>query len=148
MKRQEWLDAGLEPPFGTVDQWITDQLGLLGAEEEAAYALDETPPRRGAERVVRIIVAADIGLVDFVWQRPEDPEERRLTGRLVPWRQVGARVTGETRLSEALIHEPPHWSLTLEDPRLSIADPVDDDALLDLWKTCAKAARELGPVRG
>lgn len=147
MRREEWLDAGLEPPFGTVDQWMTDQLGMLGGEEEAAYALDEAPPRPGAEQVVRILVAADVGLVDFRWHRTDGPAGRRVSGRLVPWRQVGARITGETRLSEALIHEPPRWSLSLDDPPLSITDPVDQDALLDFWRACAKAAGELGPVR-
>lgn len=140
MKRTEWLEAGLEPAFGTVQQWMTDQLGALGADEEACYALfvRERPLR------VRILVAADIGLVDFVWDRPEPPHERTVTSTHTAWRDVSPpTIQGETRLSRALIHLPPTWSLRLERPAVAIVDAVDQGALLAFWKACAVACGSL-----
>jgi hypothetical protein len=144
VKRTEWLEAGLEPAFGTVQQWMTDQLGALGAEEEACYALlvREKPLQ------VRVLVATDVGLVDFVWDRPEPVERRVLASTHTPWQVVSAPIlTGETRLSPAMIHQPPTWSLRLERPAVEIVDAVDQDALLAFWKACAAACGSLAKVK-
>lgn len=143
MKRMEWLEEGLEPAFGTVNEWITEHLGTIGAEEEACYAVSEAPGRA----VLRVLVATDVGLVDFVWYRPAAPEQRRLVGVLIPWRDVSPpQLTGETGLSPALIHEAPEWSLTLREPALEITEPVDRNALLDFWKACAEATASAASV--
>lgn len=146
MKRNQWLDTGLVPAFGTVNQWITDQLGTLGAEEEACYALRDTRDPRADATLdappVRILVACDLGLADLRWERPGGAETNRLTSILIPWGQVSPpRIEGETRPSPALIHQPPTWALTLTEPRVHIEDPDDPAALLEFWRACAKACR-------
>jgi hypothetical protein len=135
MRMNEWLDAGFDPPFGTVEEWITDQLGRLNAEEGAMYALnDRVEGREG----IRILVATDIGLFDFFWYRPEAVGERRLTGRHIPWDAVeGLTLTGETRLNEAtLMHQEPAWRLSLTKPAVGIENPPNEAVLLDFWKQC------------
>jgi hypothetical protein len=149
MKRSEWLDAGLMPAFGTVNQWITDQLGTLGAEEESCYAIRDVSGRaEGAAEdgpPVRILVACDIGLADLRWVRPGGADTNRLTSVLIPWREVSPpRIEGETRPSGALIHQPPTWTLTLVQPQVRIEDPEDPSALLAFWRACAKACGALG----
>lgn len=146
MRREEWLDAGLEPPFGTVDQWTTDQLGMLGGEEEAAYALDEAPPRPGAEQVVRILVAADVGW----WTSGGTGRTDLPGGGSAVGSSRGARLGADHRRDPSLgsaYPRAPTLVAVADDPPLSITDPVDQDALLDFWRACAKAAGELGPVR-
>lgn len=140
----EWLDAGFEPPFGTVEDWIRDQLGRLDAEETAMYALsDRVDGREG----IRILLASDIGLFDFFWYRPEVVEDRRLTGRHIPWAAVeGVTLVGETRLNQAtLMHEEPAWRLSIAEPAVAIENPPNEAALLDFWRACReggeKAAR-------
>lgn len=136
MKRPEWLEAMLEPAFGTVNQWISDQLGTLGAEEEACYALLDGA---GNDAPVRILVACDLGLADLRWERPADLDGHRLSSVLLPWREVSPpQIEGETRLSGALIHQPPSWTLTLSRPEVRITDPEDPEALLAFWRACSE----------
>ncbi len=138
MKIREWLDAGFEPPFATVEEWIADHLGRLDAEERATYAL---ATRLDGRQGVWIVTASDIGLFDFFWYRPDPVEQRSLTGRLVPWASVrGLALVGETRLNEAtLMHEPPLWRLSLSEPELVLEQPPTEAVLLDFWKACREA---------
>lgn len=137
MKIEEWLAAGLEPPIGTVDQWISDQLGRAGAEEEASYAVAET--RREGEGV-RILVATDLGLYDAFWSRPPEPDEHSLTGAFHRWQEVqGLRLTARTERDASLRRREPDWSLTVEQPAIEIGEAVDQDALLAFWKACRTA---------
>jgi hypothetical protein len=141
MKMEEWLRAGYDPPFGTVDEWITDQLGRAGAEELAAYALWV---REGSARVVRIIVASDEGLFDFHWHRPAKVEDRRLHGRHYAWWEVrGLVLEGENRVDpETLTHGEPHWAIRAEWPELVIENGPSDEAALDLWRVCHDQIRK------
>jgi hypothetical protein len=140
MKMSDWLRAGNEPAFGTVEQWIVDQLGRAGAEEEASYALaDEQGGRAG----VRILVATDIGLYDAFWVRAKDPATRRLNGTLHLWRDVrGLQLAAETGAEPSLRRREPAWSLRAEVPPLAIDDAVDGDALLGFWSACRKSIEQ------
>ncbi len=143
MKIREWLDAGFEPPFATIEEWIADHLGRLEAEERATYALESRLDGRDG---VRILSASDIGLFDFFWYRPERVEQRSVTGRLVPWESVrGLTLVGETRLNETtLMHGAPLWRLSLSEPEVVIEQPPSEAVLLDFWKACREALEKHG----
>lgn len=139
MKMSDWLRQGIEPPFGTVEHWIVDQMGRLGAEEEHSYALTaQSDGRHG----VRILVAADIGLYDAFWDRSETGPEQSLSGTLHVWQEVhGLQITGLTEIGSDLRRGDPRWSLSVEAPAIEIEKAVDEAALIDFWSACRK---ELG----
>jgi hypothetical protein len=136
MRMKDWLLAGFEPPFGTVDDWIADLIGRVGAEETAAFA---TRARQGQKDGIRVLVATDIGLFDFFWYRPEPVKERALTGRHVSWRDVrGLALTSETRLNEkTMLRLEPAWRLTIEEPAVTLEDAPSEPAILDFWSACS-----------
>jgi hypothetical protein len=135
MRMKDWLLAGYDPPFATVDEWITDVIGRVGGEEEAAYAIRD---RQDGRQGVRVLVATDIGLFDFFWYRPEAVRGRALTGRHVAWRDVrGMRLQSESRLNpETLLRREPEWRLTFEEPPLTLDEPPGEHVLLDFWSAC------------
>jgi hypothetical protein len=138
---EEWLRAGHEPVFATVDEWITDQLGRAGAEELAAYALVE---RERRAFVVRIVIATDLGLFDYRWYRPDDLAERLLRGRHYAWWEVrGVVLESETRIDPVTLrHTEPRWALRFEWPKLAIEGGPSDQAALDLWSICHQQIRQ------
>jgi hypothetical protein len=138
---KEWLLAGYDPPFATVDEWISDLIGRLGAEEEAVYALRA---REDGRPGIRIVLAGDIGLFDFFWYRPDDVSDRVLTCRLIPWRDVrGVALTSESRLNPStLLRNEPVWRLVIEEPALTIESAPAEAVLLDFWKEVHKASIE------
>jgi len=139
VKRSDWHEAAFEPLFGTIEDWINDHLGAMGADEEAVYAVEETRSRDGG-RGVHIVMATDVGLFDFWWLRPETAEERSLTGTLVPYRLMrGFSISGETRLAPTLMHQPPVWHLRAEVPAIDIAAPEHEAAFLELCTVIVKA---------
>jgi hypothetical protein len=132
MRLSDWLHEGRQPRFGTIEQWIVEHLGHLGAEEEASYAIED---RMGRQTVVRILVAADRGLFDFRWHRPARRDARRLVGAHYLWREVrGVRLSGETRLHASLGHTGPVWALTIDEPAFSTSG--GDSALREFWAAC------------
>jgi hypothetical protein len=133
VKVADWLESGLEPPIGSVQQWLVDHLGVAGAEEDACFALADG--RTG----VRILIATDIGLFDFRWQ----VDRHHLTGIHHRWSDVaGLRLTGETGVGPDRARRPPAWTLAIGEPELSVG-PLDDapavTALLAFWRTCRVA---------
>jgi hypothetical protein len=132
---REWHDADLEPSYATVDDWITDQLGRLEAEELAVYAIEAGSGRRP---VVRILVATDVGLFDFTWERPPDPGERQVAGVHIPWGEVrGLRLAATTRLDPAtLTRMQPVWSLAIDEPEVSLSESPIEPALVGFWRVC------------
>jgi hypothetical protein len=140
MRMKDWLLAGHEPAFATVDDWITDLIGRAGGEETAAYAMHGRDDGRDG---VRILIATDIGLFDFFWYRPDAVADRVLTGRHVEWRDVrGMRLESETRLNpETMLRREPAWQLTIDEPSLTIADPPSEEVLLDFWSACRDGIR-------
>jgi hypothetical protein len=146
MNIHDWHRNGLEPPFATVEQWINDQLGYLGAEDEAIYAVtvrDETDRGRLA---VRVLIATDRGLFDVLWERPDDVAKRHLTSRHYRWPDVqGFHISGTTRLdAESMMRTEPQWHLEIADPAVDI-EMEEGEAGLEFWSTCVremeKAAR-------
>ena len=139
MNIHDWHRHGLKPAFATVEQWITDQLGYLGAEDEACFAIELRPETDAKGLAIRILVASDKGLFDFTWERPEAIDDRRLVGVHYRWDAVrGFRLTGETRVNpETLKHENPHWKLQMDIPEVVLEGAEESQALLDLWKECS-----------
>ena len=56
MKVHDWHRNGLRPVFATVEQWISDQLGFVGAEDMACFATELRPETARAGLAVRILV--------------------------------------------------------------------------------------------
>jgi hypothetical protein len=132
---KEWLLAGFDPPFATVDEWISDLIGRVGAEEQAVYALrDRDSSREGT----RVLVATDLGLFDFFWYRPDAVADRSLTARHVPWTDVrGLALYSDTRLNAStLLRLEPTWRLSIEEPAVSIEEAPEEHVLLDFWRAC------------
>jgi hypothetical protein len=140
MKMKEWLLAGYEPPIGTIDDWIIDLIGRVRAEEQAMYALRAKHDGRSG---VRVLVATDLGLFDFFWDRPEAVKDRALTGTLTPWRDVhGVTLSCETRLNPStLLRSEPIWRLSIEEPRVTIDDVPAEAVVLDFWRACDEGTR-------
>lgn len=143
MRIEEWHEAGLEPAFGSVEGWIADQLGRLGAEELAVYAVKE---RGGA----RILVATDLGLFDYRWRTSADPAKRAVEGRLHAWWEVeGLVLEAETRLDpNTLSGREPAWSLRLTRPELAVDASPSEEALLGFWRACHDRLRRVHAASG
>src|SRR5215213_10124817 len=138
MNVHDWHRNGLQPAFATVEQWISDQLGYIGAEDEACYAVQVRDENAPGGLTIRILVATDKGLVDMTWQRPESVESRNLASRHYRWEDVrGLRLTAATRLEPTtLIHREPEWGLEIDDPAFTLERAEEGLALLDFWKAC------------
>ena len=138
MNVHDWHRNGLRPAFATVEQWIHDQLGFAGAEDEACFAVElrDENDRRGL--AVRILIASDKGLFDMTWERPNRVEERQLTTVLYRWPDVsGIRLRASTKLDpETLSHLEPQWGLEIDDPEFRIEQADEGSALLEFWKSC------------
>jgi len=139
MNIHDWHREGLQPAFATVEQWINDQLGYLGAEDEAVYAVSLRDEGDRGGLAVRILIATDVGLFDYLWERPEDVTKRHLTGRHYRWADVrGFHMVASTRLgAETLMRTEPLWHLEIADPAVDI-DMEEGEAGLDFWKECIK----------
>lgn len=139
MNVHEWHRRGLEPSFATIELWIDDQLGYLGAEDEACFAVTLSDEKSAKGFAVRILIATDKGLFDLTWERPEAVADRRLASRHYRWEDVrGTHLVSETRLNpETLTHGQPHWRLEIDEPEVSIDDHTEGSAMLEFWKACS-----------
>lgn len=139
MNVHDWHRQGLRPPFATVEQWIDDQLGYIGAEDEAVYAISIREEDDPGGVAVRILVCTDKGLVDMLWERPEDVSKRHLTSRHYRWAEVrGFHLVSRTELyPETLQRQEPQWRLEIDEPAVAI-DADESDALLEFWKKSTK----------
>jgi hypothetical protein len=143
VKIADWIREDWEPAFATVEAWIHDQLGQAELQEEATYAYLLRPEKDPRGYAVRILVAADKGLADLTWERPNAVEQRVLKATYFGWHEVrGVRLTGETRIDPAtLMHRAPTWGLRIEAPEVEIAEAVDDRALLEFWGAAMERIR-------
>ena len=139
MNIHDWHRRGLRPAFATVEQWVIDQLGYLGAEDEACFAIQLRADDDAKGLAVRILVASDKGLFDITWERPEKVADRRLETIHYRWDEVrGLRLSGDTRINpETLKHEAPRWSLRIEQPDIFIDQADESAALLEFWTECS-----------
>jgi len=140
MNVHEWHRRGLEPAFATVEQWINDQLGYMGAEDEACFAVEIRPENARGGLAVRILLATDQGLVDLLWERPDNVAQRHLSGRHYRWSDVrGVHLLTNTRLDAAtLTHLEPEWGIEIADPEFRIERADEGMALLEFWKRADK----------
>jgi len=138
VKVSDWIREGWEPPFATIEDWLRDQLGEAKLEEEATYAVQLRPESDESGYAVRIVVATDAALADFIWERPAAIERRVLSGTYYGWHEVrGLRLTSETRLDPAtLMHRSARWGVRMEVPELIITETIEDAALLEFWSAC------------
>ena len=139
MKIHEWHRAGLQPAFATIEQWLNDQLGYMGAEDEAVYAVELRADNDPRGLAVRILVATDKGLLDMLWERPDEVADRHLTSRHYRWTEVrDFHLIAETRLEpETLMRREPVWRLEIGDPDVAI-DGTESQAMLDFWAAATK----------
>ena len=144
MNVHEWHRQGLEPAFATVEQWINDQLGFVGAEDDACFATEIRPETARGGLAIRILVATDKGLFDMLWERPSDPAARNLYSRLYRWPEVtGARLLATTRIDpQTLIHGEPEWGIEMTEPEVALPRVEEGLALLDFWKACDKQLKK------
>jgi len=139
MNIHDWHREGLQPAFATVEQWISDQLGYLGAEDEAVYAVALRDEADRGGLAIRVLIATDKGLFDVLWERPDDVSRRHLTSRHYRWSDVrGVHIVGSTKLdAETLMRTEPYWRLEIADPAVEI-DLEESEAGLEFWKECVK----------
>jgi hypothetical protein len=144
MNIHDWHRNGLRPAFATVEQWIQDQLGYVGAEDEACFAIELRPDTARAGLAVRILVATDKGLFDMLWERPDAVAGRHLSSRLVRWPDVsGAQLLARTELDpQTLIHREPQWGIQMAVPEVSLERVDEGLALLAFWKACDKELKK------
>jgi hypothetical protein len=144
MNIHEWHAQGLRPPFATVEQWIDEQLGYLGAEDEAVYAIALRGQRERGGLAVRILVASDRGLFDITWERPDEVTGRHVTSRQYLWSDVrGAHIWGTTKLNpETLMRTEPAWRLEIAEPAVDI-QCEESQAALEFWSACVKNLKKV-----
>jgi hypothetical protein len=122
-------------------EWIALQLGGLGVDEIAIYAVEA-----GDDEQRRVLVATEVGLLDG-WYGPRGSTARySLRARLYPWqavRDVELRV--ETYRVWALEHRT-RWHLRMRRPAFESATEAPDlgNALADFAKVSAVMAEPSG----
>jgi hypothetical protein len=131
MKIGEWESLGRSRSV------LQRNLGNLGATEQAAYV--STHPDTGRQR---ILVATDIGLVDYSWgpQVAEPGSPWYLRGTVYRWHQVqGLRLTTDATVSEKDDHQVV-WRLVAQEPKIElVVDSTHEPemlALLALARAC------------
>jgi hypothetical protein len=137
MKIGEW------DSLGRARGLLQRQLGELGATELAAHVTVQ--PESGRQR---ILVATDVGLLDYSWSPAGGrSEDWLLHGQLVRWRSVrGLRLQTDAQLGEDSRDTRSIWRLVAEDPKIELAadavglDREAVDALLAFARACLQHA--------
>lgn len=122
--------------------WMRQQLGILGVEEIAVYAVESG----GADEVRRILAATEVGLLDETYAPTNSAARYRLAGRLYPWQAVrGVDLRVETVRVWAL-EDRTRWSLQIGRPGFAVIteDPQLGSALCDFAKVCSVMAEPFG----
>jgi len=97
--------------------WINEHLAILGVEEIAIYGIEAG--RDDDER--RVLVATEIGLIDYHYSPQASTARFAIEGRMLPWQAVrGVDLRVETFRLWALEHRT-RWSLTILKPRFQAA---------------------------
>lgn len=119
MKIGEW------DGIGRARGLIARQLGELGAQELAAHVTVEE--ERGRHR---ILVATDIGLLEYSWSAsgPESDATWSLRGGLVRWPSVkGLRLQTDGEYDPVREQTRSIWRLVADEPRMELS-AIDTDA--------------------
>ena len=122
--------------------WINEHLALLGVDEIAIYALEDGPDDDGR----RVLVATEIGLLDYRYGPQASTARFVISGRVLPWQAVrGVDLRVETFRLWALEHRT-RWSLAIDRPafRTGTEDPLLGRALADFAKVAVVMAEPSG----
>jgi hypothetical protein len=122
--------------------WIREHLTTLGLEEIAVYAVEEGGDDDGR----RVLVATEIGLIDYRYGPRASTARFAIDGRVFPWQSVrGVDMRVETFRLWALEHST-RWSVSILKPRFSAAteDPHLGRALADFAKVAVIMAEPSG----
>jgi hypothetical protein len=122
--------------------WVREHLATLGTEEIAVYAVEEGGDDDGR----RVLVATEIGLMDYRYGPRASTARFAIEGRVFPWQSVrGVDLRVETFRLWALEHRT-RWSLTILKPRFSASteDPQLGRALADFAKVAVIMAEPSG----
>lgn len=134
MKIGEW------EKIGRARGLIVRELGQLGAGELAAHVTIN--PDTGRQR---ILVATDVGLLEYVWSAESTQPDTRwsLRGNLVRWPSVrGLRLQTEAQYDPVTEDARSIWRMVAEDPKIeltAVAGEADDrelPALLAFARAC------------
>ncbi len=138
MKIGEWDNLGRARAL------VQRQLGDLGAAEDAAHVTVNADNGR-----LRILVATDIGLLDYAYSPAgADPEGAWiLRGQIQRWGSVrGLRVQTDAQIDEDAGETRAVWRVIAEEPRIELSasheTPGDRpiEALLAFARACLKRA--------
>ena len=132
MKIGEWEGIGRSRAI------VTHQLGELHASEYASHVSMFENGRQ------RILVAADVGLIEFSWgpQTTEPDSLWFLRGGLTRWQSVkGLRLQTDAQFDPVDEKVQSIWRLVAEEPKLELSSNTDDQpkalpALLDFARAC------------
>jgi hypothetical protein len=122
--------------------WVREHLATLGLDEIAVYAVEEGGDDDGR----RVLVATEVGLIDYRYGPRASTARFAITGRVFPWQAVrGVDLRVETFRLWALEHRT-RWSLSLLKPRFSAEteDPQLGRALADFAKVAVILAEPSG----
>ena len=136
MKIGEW------DSLGRARALLQKQVGDLGASEFATHV--STNPDTGRQR---ILVATDIGLLDYTWApiSPDSSSAWLLRGQVVRWRNVhGVRLQTDGQLDPATHEARSVWRLVCEDPKIELVGDTTTaegvSALLAFAGACVRLA--------
>jgi hypothetical protein len=138
MKIGEWRD------IGRARELIVRQLGELGADELAAHVtLNRDTGRQ------RILVATDVGLLDYAWSADsKEPDATwSLRGSLIRWTSMrGLRLQMDSQFDPVPEKAQEVWRLVAEDPKFELkaasgeGEPWAVPALLAFGRACVSRA--------
>jgi hypothetical protein len=123
---------------------IVHQLGDLGAMEYASHVQVNVDSGRQ-----RILVACDIGLLDYGWSptSTEPDATWSLRGSLVRWKSVrGLRLQSDAQFDPVTEEVKAIWRLVAEEPKIELAATAEEQgdrgvaALLDFGRACLERA--------
>lgn len=122
--------------------WIKEHLATLGVEELAIYAIEHGRD----DDARRVLVATEIGLMDYRYGPRASTARFAIAGRVIPWQAVrGVDLRVETFRVWALEHRT-RWSMAIGRPRFFARtdDPQLGAALADFAKVAVIMAEPSG----
>jgi hypothetical protein len=122
--------------------WVNEHLATLGVDEIAVFATEAATDDDGR----RVLVATDIGMIDYRYGPQASTARFAITGRIIPWQAVrGVDLRVETVRLWALEHRT-RWGLTMIRPRFRAGtdDPALGRALADFAKVAVVMAEPSG----
>jgi hypothetical protein len=137
VKIAEWEAVG--PVSGLVEK----QVAMLGAKEYASHVARDAETGR-----LRILVAADLGLLDYTYAPSAGADSPwTLHGRFNTWKSVKSlRLQSDAQLEEYSQEGRSVWRLLIEEPKAELSadskgtDEHSEQALLEFAQACIQSA--------